>query len=126
MATFDEFCSNGDEFAKEVVIESKTRSGNNPTLQGRPNRNPRNRLYNRVPNQNCQPLLFNPREARRIQILYRLLKKRAVKQILQDNNTTYTGTKEQAQNYFSDTFASSSVDLDELVSSLSDKGPDIY
>ncbi len=123
VATFDEFCSNCDEFAKEVVIESKTRSGNIPTRQGRPIRNPRNRPYNRVPNQNCRPLLFNPREARRIQILYRLSKKRAARQILQDNNTTYTGTKEQAQNYFSDTLASSSVDLDDLVSSLSDNVP---
>ncbi len=63
VATFDEFCSNCDEFAKEVVIESKTRSGNNPACQGRHIRNPRNRPYNRVPNQNRQPLLFNPREA---------------------------------------------------------------
>jgi hypothetical protein len=58
-------------------------------------------------------------EARRIQTLVRLSKKRAAKRILQENNTTYTGTKDQVNDYFTDTFSTSSVDLDDLISSLS-------
>ena len=121
--SFDEFCSKCDEYAKAVVTESKAKSGSNPPRRGMPVRNPRNRPNNRVPNRNRRPLLFNPREARRIQILYRLSKKRAARQILQDNSTIYTGTKDQAQDYFSNTFSSSAVDLDDLVSSLSDNVP---
>jgi hypothetical protein len=121
--SFDEFCSKCDEYANAFVTESKAKSGSNPPRRGMPVRNPRNRPNNQVPNRNRQPLLFNPRETRRIQILYRLSKKRAARQIFQDNSTIYTGTKDQAQDYFSNTFSSSALDLDDLVSSLSDNVP---
>ena len=78
-----------------------------------------------MPNQNCRPLPCNPIEARRIQTLFRLSKKRAARRILQDNNTIYTGTKEQAQDYFTNTFSTSSVDLDELLSSLTNNVPSV-
>jgi hypothetical protein len=71
-------------------------------------RNQRNRPKNRLPNPNRRPLLCNPIEARRIQTLFRLSKERAARRILQDNNTIYTGTKDQAY---------------ELISSLSDNVP---
>jgi hypothetical protein len=78
-----------------------------------------------MPNQNCRPLPCNPIEARRIQTLFRLSKKRAARRILQDNNTIYTGTKEQAQDYFTNTFSTSSVDPDELLSSLTNNVPSV-
>jgi hypothetical protein len=86
-------------------------------------RNPRNRPNSRMPNRNRRPLPCNPIEARRIQTLFRLSKKRAARRILQDNNTIYTGTKDQANDYFTDTFSTSTIDVDELISSLSDNIP---
>ena len=123
--SFDDFCSKCDDFASAVVTEARASSANKSNRRGRPVQNPRNRPYNRLPNQNRRPLRFNPMEARRIQTLFRLSKKRAARRILQENNTTYTGTKDQANDYFTDTFSTSSVDLDDLLSSLSKDVPTV-
>jgi hypothetical protein len=122
---FDDFCSKCDDFASAVVMEARASSANISNRHGKPVQNPRNHRYNRLPNQNCHPLPFNHMEACRIQTLVRLSKKRAAKRILQENNTTYTGTKDQANDYFTDTFSTSSVDLDDLVSSLSKDVPTV-
>ncbi len=121
--SFDDFCSKCDDFANAVVSEAKSSSVNTSNPRGRPVRNPRNRPNSRLPNRNRRPLPGNPIEARRIQTLFRLSKKRAARRILQDNNTIYTGTKDQAQQYFTDTFSTSTIDVDELISSLSDNVP---
>ncbi len=121
--SFDDFCSKCDDFASAVVSEAKSLSVNTSNPRGRPMRNPRNRPNNRLPNRNHLPVPGNPIEARRIQTLFRLSKKRAVRRILQDNNTIYIGTKDQAQQYFTDTFSTSTIDVDELISSLSDNVP---
>jgi hypothetical protein len=122
--SFDDFCSKCDDFASAVVMEAKS-SPVNKQRPGRPVRNPRNRPNNRMPNQNRCLLACNPIEACIIQTLFRLSKKRAARHILQDNNTIYTGTKEQAQDYFTNTFSTSSVDLDELLSSLTNNVPSV-
>jgi hypothetical protein len=121
--SFDDFCSKCDDFASAVVLEAKSSSANTSIPRCRPVRNQRNRPKNRLPNPNRRPLLCNPIEARRIQTLFRLSKERAARRILQDNNTIYTGTKDQAQQYFLDTFSTSTIDVDELISSLSDVPP---
>ena len=88
-----EFSRSCDLFAAEVANKGKEMSGNNPT-RGRPIPNPRNRPNGRVPSSNRRRLQFNPRDAKRLQILYRLSKKRAARQILNENSTSYSGTKQ--------------------------------
>ena len=108
-----------DLFAAEVATKGKEISSNNPT-RSRPIPNPRNRPNGRVPSSNRRRLQFNPRDAKRIQILYRLSKKRAARQILNENNTSYSGTKERAEQYFSNTFSPSTINLDEVMASLNE------
>ena len=62
----------------------------------------------------------NPIEARRLQTLFRLSKKRTARQILKENITVYTCSKDQAQQYFSDSFATKHIDIDELLESLNE------
>ena len=120
--TFVEFSRLCDLFAAEVATKGKEISSNNPT-RSRPIPNPRNRPNGRVPSSNRRRLQFNPRDAKRIQILYRLSKKRAARQILNENNTSYSGTKERAEQYFSDTFSPSTINLDEVMASLNEHVP---
>jgi hypothetical protein len=121
--SFDDFCHKCDDYANAVVLEVKSSATNNSNRCGKPVRNPRNRPNGRLPNPNRRPLPCNPIEACRIQTLFRLSKKRAARKILKNNNITYTGTKDQAQEYFTDTFSTSTVDLNELLSSLSENVP---
>ena len=113
-ASFDDFSTSCGLFANDVVMKGKDMSSNS---RGRPVSNPRNRPNGRVPNR--RPLQFNPRDTKRLQILYRLSKKRAARQVLNDNNTPYSGTKHRAEQYFNQTFSPPTVDLDELLASLS-------
>ena len=108
-ASFDDFSASCGLFADEVVMKGKDMSANS---RGRPALNPRNQPHGRVPSRNRRPLQFNPRDAKRLQILYRLSKKRAAHQVLNDNNTPYSGTKDRAEQYFNQTFSPPTVDLD--------------
>ena len=119
-ASFDDFSTSCGLFADEVVTKGKDMSHNS---RGRPAPNPRNRPNGRVPNRNRRPLQFNPRDAKRLQILYRLSKKRAARQVLNDNNTPYSGSKDRAEEYFNQTFSPPTVDLDELLASLNTHVP---
>lgn len=119
-ASFEDFSTSCGLFAEDVVTKGKEMSSNS---RGRPTPNPRNRPNGRVANRNRRPLQFNPRDAKRLQILYRLSKKRAARQVLNDSNTPYSGTKDRAEQYFTETFSPSSVDLDELLHSLCNHVP---
>ncbi len=80
---------------------------------------PKSNHPNRKEVNNIRPrVLPNPIAARRIQTLYRLSKKRAARQILNDNNTVYSGTKEQAKDYFTKTFSNNHINIDEVLESL--------
>ena len=61
---------------------------------------------------------FNPAEARRIQGMYRNSKKRAARKILSNNTTSYTGTKQDAQDFFTNVFSSRPCDTDTLLHHL--------
>ena len=93
--TFVEFSRSCDLFACDVVTKGKEMSTNNP-IRGRPIPNPSNRPNGRVSCSNRHGLQFNLRGAKRIQILYRLSKKRVARQVLNENNTSYSGTKDRA------------------------------
>jgi hypothetical protein len=48
--SFDDFCSQCDDFGNAAVLEAKSVSTNTSNRRGRPMRNPRNRLNSRIPN----------------------------------------------------------------------------
>ena len=117
---FDSFCSVCEDLAEAVVDKGRAMS-NKPT-GARPPRPATNRPNHRAPHPNRNRVRNNPLEARRIQTLFRLSKKRAARQILKDNNI-YTGSKDQAHQYFSDSFGLKSVDIDEVINSLNEHVP---
>jgi hypothetical protein len=47
-----------------------------------------------------------------------LSKKRAARQVLNGNTTSYTGTKDQATQYFTNTFSASPINVEEVLQSL--------
>ncbi len=111
--SFEAFSYQCEKFAEAVVEEAKSKTPNSTRPRQRPNR-PNNREVNR----NRPRVLPNAIAARRIQTLYRLSKKRAARQILNDNNTVYSGTKDQANEYFTTTFSSNLIDIEEVLESL--------
>ena len=118
--SFAAFSYQCEQFASAVVEEGKSRSANKPN--SRPGPRP-NRPNNRPVNQNRPRVLPNPSEARRLQTLYRLSKKRAARQVLNANNTSYTGSKDHANQYFMNTFTASPIDVDEILQSLNNQVP---
>ncbi len=93
---------------------SNSNSGRRRTPRPASNRTPPPPPPNRTRVQN------NPIEARRLQTLFRLSKKRTARQILKENITVYTCSKDQAQQYFSDSFTTKHIDIDELLESLNE------
>ncbi|CAB4022390.1 uncharacterized protein LOC113214946 [Paramuricea clavata] len=111
--SFEAFSFQCEKFAEVVVKEAKVKTSN----ASRP-RQRSNRPNNRDVNSNRPRVLPNPIAARRIQTLYRLSKKTAAKQILNDNNTVYSGTNDQAKDYFTNTFSANPINIDEVLESL--------
>ena len=54
--------------------------------------------------QNRRHLNYNPILARKIQSLYRISKKRAARQVLNNNSPSYSGTVDDAKSFFTDVF----------------------
>ena len=119
---FDAFCNTSEDLATAVVDKGKEMSSNNSGRRRTP-RPASNRPNRRDPHPNRSRLQNNPIEARCLQMLFHISKKRAARKILKDNTTVYTGSKDQAHQYFSDTFATKHVDIDELVESLHEHVP---
>ena len=114
---FDSFCRVCEDLALAVLERGKSMSNRSSGSRGaprlashRPNRSDPHPRRARIHN--------NPREARQIQILFWLSKKRAAHQILRENNVVYTGTKDQAHQHFSDSFATKHVNIDDVLESL--------
>ncbi len=95
-----EFSDHCYDFANDVISES------DKIFQNKKNAAPRRptRPSARPVNNNRRPLKYNPIEARRIQRLYRLSKKRAARQVISDNKPSYTGSVEYANSFFSQVF----------------------
>ena len=111
--SFEAFSFQCETFAEAVVDEAKNKPSNISRAKPKSNRPNRKEVNNIRPR-----VLPNPIVARRIQTLYRLSKKRAARQILNDNNTVYSGMKEQAKDYFTNTFANNHINIDEVLQSL--------
>lgn len=110
---FSEQCLTFAEATRTLAIQlSKPTPTTRPPAQ-RPNPN----LPRRPPNGRPVPR-FDPAEAKRIQGLYRHSKKRAARKILCNNRTTYTGSKQDAQDFFTNIFASKPCDTSAISASL--------
>lgn len=116
--TFLEFSNTCRDFADAVLNEGKKLTAKNITRNRRPHRVNPDRPTRRPTNPPRRRQLFNPLEARRLQTLYRLSKKRAARQILRDNTINYSGSTEAATKYFTNSFREKQLDLDELQKSL--------
>jgi hypothetical protein len=119
---FGEFSNVCEALAPAVVEKGKGMSNNTSGRRRIPRPAP-HRPNRRSPHPHRTRPQNNPIEARRLQTLFRLSKKRAARQILKDNNAVYSGSKDQAHQHFSDTFATKHADIDELVHSLRDHVP---
>jgi hypothetical protein len=94
--TWEEFSTNCSQFATDIINSCEDnfhRSKNAaPQRPGRPSARP-------VSN-NRRPLPYNPVEARKIQGLYRLSKKRAARKVLNDSKPSYSGSVDDANSFF--------------------------
>jgi hypothetical protein len=114
-----EFSDHCYDFANDVISES------DKIFQNKKNAAPRRptRPSARPVNNNRRPLKYNPIEARRIQRLYRLSKKRAARQVISDNKPSYTGSVEDANSFFSQVFGEKPVNSREVKQGLNDYVP---
>ena len=93
-------------------------------------RNPSSRCAHhpsaRPVNSNCSHLHFNPIDARRIQTLYRISKKRAARKVFEDSSPTYTGSVDDANSFFSKVFDNKDCNIENILDRLQEfvpKGP---
>lgn len=115
--TFEDFATACSEYAAAAVAEGRLLASQLPGMR-RHQKPPERRPLNRFPNPRRRQLAYNPREAGRIQSLYRHSKKRAIRQILKDTIHSYTGTKEAAHQYYEHLFRDTTIDTDNLLRSL--------
>ena len=119
---FDNFCRVCDDLASAMLERGKSMSNRSSGTRGPPR--PASLRPNRsAPHPHRARIHNNPREARRIQTLFRLSKKRAARQILRENNVVYTGTKDQAHQHFSDSFGMKYVNIEDVLESLCEHVP---
>ena len=101
---FSEECT---AFAKDVIVTSAKVLPDKK--QNHAHRRP-NRPSARPVNNNRRPLRYKPIEARRIQSLYRISKRRAARKVIGDNKSSYTGTTENAEQFFTNVFSARACD----------------
>ena len=117
---WSDFSDHCDAFAKDVLETSATvivGKKNNPAPR-RPNRPAARPVAN-----NHRPLRYNPIEARRIQSLYRISKKRAARKVIGDNKPSYTGSVDTAEQYFNRVFDARPCDVEGIKRGLQDFVP---
>ena len=96
-------------------------AANSSPTSYRPKPLPRcNRPSGRRPAFRHRPLLSNPAEAQRIQTLYRHSRKKAARKILSPNCPPYSGSIENAESFFKDTFSLRNCDIASLQDKLND------
>ena len=107
-------------FAKDVIETSAKVLPNKK--QNHAPRHP-NRPSSTPVNNNRHPLRYYPIEARRIQSLYRIAKKRAARKVIGDNKPSYTGTAENAEQFFTNVFSARACDKEGIKCRLNDYVP---
>ncbi|CAB4034717.1 Hypothetical predicted protein [Paramuricea clavata] len=118
---WSEFCSLCDEFVVETRSLALEIAANSSPTSYRPKPLPRcNRPSGRRTAFRHRPLLSNPAEAQRIQTLYRHSRKKAARKILSPNCPPYSGSIENAESFFKDTFSLRNCDITSLQDKLND------
>ena len=84
-----------------------------------------NRPSARPVNPNRRPVKYNPIEARKLQSLYRISKKRAARKVLNDSKPSYDGSVDDANEFFTRVFGPKSCDIDGVKSGLNDFVPSV-
>ena len=79
-----------------------------------------NRPSSRSVNNNRRPLRYNAIEARRIQSLYRISKKRVARKVIGDNKPSYTGNVDNAEQFFTNVFSARACDKEGIKRKLND------
>jgi hypothetical protein len=116
---WQEFTDNCSSFAKDVVdMGNVTLSKHKAHGPRRPNRPSARPVVN-----NRRPLTYNPIEAKRLQTLYRLSKKRAARKVLNDNKPSFSGTVDEANDFFTRVFDKKTCDIDGINRGLEDFVP---
>ncbi len=111
-----EFSDHFYDFANDVITEcDKISQHKKKTAPPRPSVRP--------VNNNRRPLQYNPIEAHRIQTLYCQSKKRAARQVISDNKPSYTGSVQDANEFFSQIFEEKWVDVDAVKNGLNNHVP---
>ena len=113
--------SSWDEFSSCLLITSS--SSNRRPAPRRPDR-PTARPARPAPDARFRQR-FDAVEASRFQGLYRYSRKRAARHVLRLESASYTGPREDAQNYFQDVFSQQPFDTEHLSTFLNDLVPTV-
>jgi hypothetical protein len=119
-STWVDFSDKMDQFAIDVV---NTCNVHYRSPKNRPGPRRPNRPSARPANNNRQPIGYNPVEARKIQTLYRISKKRAARKIIDDSKPSYSGSVEDANDFFERVFGPRNCDVDKVKSGLNEFVP---
>ena len=115
---WDQFAKNCDDFAEDVIKTSEIdfqRKKPAPRRSNRPSARP--------VNPNRRPVKYNPIQARKLQSLYRISKKRAARKVLNDSKPSYDGSVDDANEFFTRVFGPKSCDIEGVKSGLNDFVP---
>ncbi|CAB4029179.1 Hypothetical predicted protein [Paramuricea clavata] len=115
---WDQFAKNCDDFAEDVINTSEIdfqRKNPAPRRLNRPSARP--------VNSNRRPVKYNPIQARKLQSLYRISKKRAARKVLNDSKPSYDGSVDDANEFFTCVFGPKSCDIEGVKSGLNDFVP---
>ena len=116
---WDQFSTNCDLFADDVIKTSdddfKRKTTHAPRRAQRPSARP--------VNPNRRELRYNPIQARHLQSLYRLSKKRAARKVLSDSKPSFDGTVDDANEFFTRVFGPKDCDVDGVNNGLNDFVP---
>ena len=115
---WQQFSTNCEKFAEGIINTSESdfrRKNPAPRRQNRPSAKP--------VNPNRRPIKYNPIEARKLQSLYRISKKRAARKVLSDSKPSYAGSVDDANQFFTRVFGPKDCDIDSVKSGLNDFVP---
>ena len=118
-SNWQEFSEQCNQFAKDVISECEKNFQSKKKPVSRRHARPSARPVSN----NRRPVQYNPIEARRIQSLYRLSKKRAARQVINDNKPSYSGSVDEANDFFSRVFGEKSVDVEAVKKGLDEFVP---
>ena len=118
-SNWQEFSDQCNQFAKDVISECEKNFQSKKKPVSRRHARPSARPVSN----NRRPVQYNPIEACRIQSLYRLSKKRAARQVISDNKPSYSGSVDEANDFFSRVFGEKSVDVEAVKKGLDEFVP---